>query len=250
MLNYNMKVSVFILCYNEEILLKYTIDHYKKNFTNIDFTIYDNCSTDSSVKIAKELGCKVISFNTNGILDEYALTNIKNNSWKNANADWVIVIDLDEWLCATEDNLKREEERGTTILRVAGYNIVADSKLEDLSDINLHTQTQAVYHKPESKSVCFRPNIIKEMRYGHGCHNSNPIGNPEGRVKYSEKSYILKHMDILGLEYKIRKNRIRYERAKQMAQKGLATHYTNDINKIKQHFQENKKNAVDISNLL
>jgi glycosyltransferase involved in cell wall biosynthesis len=240
-----MKVSVLILCFNEEILLKHTIEHYRKNFTNIDFTIYDNCSTDSSVSIAKDLGCKVISFDTNGSLNEYTLTSLKNNSWKKCNADWVIVIDLDEFLCVTEDDLIKEQENGTTILRVTGYNIVSDSKLEDLSDINLHIQSMAIFHRPECKNVCFRPNFIKDMRYSHGCHSCSPIG----KIKFSEKTYLLKHMDILGLPYKIKKNKMRFERAKLMAQKGLATHYTNDINKIKQDYHRSVKNAMDISNL-
>ena len=243
-----MQVSVFILCYNEEILLKYTIEHYRKCFSNVDFTIYDNCSTDNSVSIAKELGCRVVSFDTGEMLNEHTLTSIKNNSWKCAKSKWVIVVDLDEWLCVTDDDLKEEELTGTTILSVCGYNIICDSKLVNLSDINLHTESKAVYHRPECKNVCFRADMIKEMNYTHGCHDCKPVTR-SGQIKFSDKKYLLKHMDTLGLPYKIKKNMIRYERAKIMAQEGLATHYTNDINKVKQHFHKNLNNAVDILEL-
>lgn len=245
-----MQISIFMLCYNEEILLRHTINHYKKCFSNVNFTIYDNCSTDNSVKIAKELGCKVISFNTGGILNEHALTKIKNNSWKNAESKWVIVIDLDEWLCVTDKDLEEEELNGTTILSVKGYNIISNSKMEDLSDINLHTESNGIYHHPESKNVCFRADIINNMGYSHGCHKSSPISkSPFDKIKFSNKNYLLKHMDTLGLEYKIAKNKIRYERAKEMAKTGLATHYTNDINKIKQWFNESLIKANNISHL-
>ena len=60
-----MKVTVFLFCYNEELLLPHSINHYRKTFPDVEFYIDDNESTDNSIKIAQELGCNVISFNTN-----------------------------------------------------------------------------------------------------------------------------------------------------------------------------------------
>jgi len=240
-----MKVSIFLLCHNEEMLLKHTINHYRKNLSNVNFIIYDNYSSDNSVNIAKELGCEVIMYNTNNMLNEYTLTHIKNNCWKDIKDGWIIICDMDEWLCVTDRDLKIEQVKGTTILSVKGYNIICDSKVENLEDIDLHKESKAIYHHPESKNICFFANSIKKMNYCDGAHQCNPIG----KIKFSEKHYLLKHMDVLGLPYKIYKHNIRYERSRNMAKKGVATHYTNDINSITNHFNTSLNAAIDISNI-
>jgi glycosyltransferase involved in cell wall biosynthesis len=89
-----MKIDVFTTCYNEQIILPYFLKHYKKFANNI--TVYDNMSTDNSVKIMNEYGVNVIQFDTNGKFEESVLMNIRNNCWKNSDADWVIVCDTDE----------------------------------------------------------------------------------------------------------------------------------------------------------
>ena len=77
-----MNISIFIVCYNEGSLIKHTIQHYKNLFNNPIITIYDNESTDNSVEIAKSLGCNIISWNSNNVMNEYTLLKIRNNCWK------------------------------------------------------------------------------------------------------------------------------------------------------------------------
>jgi glycosyltransferase involved in cell wall biosynthesis len=240
-----MKVTVFLLCYNEALLLKHTIAHYKKMFNDVHFIIYDNQSTDDSVKIANDLGITVINFGTGGMLHEFTLTNIKNNCWKNIKDGWIIVADMDEWLCIDDVNLEREDLNGTTILNVIGYNIVVDSKVVDLSDVNLFIESNGVYSKEESKNICFKAGDIKEIGYEHGAHECKP----NGKIKYSNKQYLLKHMDMLGTPYKIIKNKNRYARAQNMVRQGLATHYLNDDDKIKKQHAEYLLKCKDISDL-
>ncbi len=117
-----------------------------------DITIYDNESSDDSVKIAKSLGCKVVSWSSKGILNELNQTSLKNKCWKSVKEGWVIVLDMDEWLCVTEADLNAEEKAGTTILDILGYDMIGTSKEVDLHDINLHRITRANPHKPENKS--------------------------------------------------------------------------------------------------
>ena len=157
-------------------------------------TIYDNESTDKSVEIAKSLGCKVISWSTNGIFNEIKKRSIFNNCWKGKKG-WVIVCDMDEWLCVTERDLQEELKKGTTLLSIRGYNITGKSKDKDLKDIKLHSLNRGYYHKWESKDICFHLPEIKEMNYSLGSHTSKP----KGIIKYSSKIYVNKHMNDMGL---------------------------------------------------
>jgi len=223
-----MKIRVFLLCYNESALLPHTIKHYKKYLPSCKITIYDNKSTDNSVEIAKNLGCSVISWNSSNILNEHIQTKIKNNCWKIFNNGWIIIADMDEFLCITEEQLFYEKKRGTTILKTKGVEMIGESKTIDLTDINLQKINKYVENKRESKNLCFFRQKIKEMNYDKGAHNCDP----KGFIKYSTITYYIKHMSYLGLKFITNKMIKRYERTEKMRSQGLATHYTNDIKKI------------------
>ena len=104
-----MKVHVYILCYNEEVVLPHTIEHYRRNFSDCEFTIYDNKSTDESRNIAKDLSCNLIEWESNNEIDDYKYKDIKNACWKEQKEGWAIVIDMDEWLAVNDEILNLEE---------------------------------------------------------------------------------------------------------------------------------------------
>ena len=60
-----MNISIFVICYNEEIILQKFINHYRTRFPNCEITIYDNMSTDNSRQIAIKNGCKVLEYDSN-----------------------------------------------------------------------------------------------------------------------------------------------------------------------------------------
>ncbi len=223
-----MHISIFLLCYNESALLPHVIKHYNKYVPSCNITIYDNESTDNSVEIAKNLGCKIISWSSNNIIDDFKYKNIKNTCWKNIKSGWIIMADMDEFLCITEKELKEERDNGTTILNLKGLNMIGQSQTNDLNDIDLQEIVKYVEYPPESKKLCFLREAINEMNYDCGAHNCAPLGN----VKYSNKTYINKHMCYLGLNFYINKMVNRYQRSQKMRQYGFAIHYINDINKI------------------
>ena len=112
-----MQVSIFLLCYNEELMLPYTLKHYRTRFPSATITIFDNYSTDRSATIAEEAGCRVIKYDSKEQQDEKLLIWIRSHLWKDyVDKGWVIMCDMDEWLNATEEDLKVEEAKGTTIL--------------------------------------------------------------------------------------------------------------------------------------
>ena len=94
-------------------------------------------------------------------------------------------------------DLINEEKKGTTILKIKGYDMIGESTKIDFSDISLNNINKYVVNDMESKKLCFyRPNI-KEINYTGGAHSCNP----KGIIKLSDDIYINKHMNLLGIEY-------------------------------------------------
>jgi hypothetical protein len=223
-----MNINIFILCHNERALLPHTINHYKKYLPSCNITIYDNESTDDSVEIAKKLNCDVITWTSNNIIDDYKYIEIKNNCWKSVKDGWIIMIDMDEFLCVTENDLTEEFNKGTTILTVKGYEMLGESKTTDLTDIDLQEIKKYRENNYESKSLCFLRNNISEMNYSIGAH----LCKPQGTIQYSSKTYINKHMSYLGLEFIIDKFNKRFERSEKMRSMGRAYHYNKDTKTV------------------
>ena len=244
-----MEVNIFILCYNEAVLLPHTINHYKKYLPSCKITIYDNESTDNSVNIAKKLGCDVISFSSNNVMNVHIQTQIKKDCWKNIKEGWVIVIDMDEWLCVSEKDLIREKENGTTIIKGMGMNMVGKSKKCDLTDINLHNITKCYYNPWLNKHVCFLPESIQEMNYDLGAHRVRP----KGKIKYSKKHYIVKHMNCLGLDNYVDRIILRRDRSKTRREKfGVGKHYNKDKKQIISEYNSllHSRKSRDINNMV
>jgi len=234
-----MNINVFLTCYNESVLLPHAINHYKKYLPSCKITIYDNESTDNSVEISKSLNCNVISFSSNNIFNEDLLIKIRNSCWKEIKNGWVIMADLDEFLCVTENELIEEKNNGITILKVKGVQMVGESERLDLSDIDLQNIKKYYENPLESKSLCFLREKIIDMNYGPGSHTCQPTGD----VKYSSNVYINKHMCDLGLKFIKNKMIKRYERCELMRNKGWNVHYTTDTEKIKSDYVNALKNC-------
>ena len=245
-------IHIFILCYNEELILPHTLYHYRSNLPHAYITIYDNQSTDRSREIAEEWGCRVVSWNSNNEQNEYIQQNIKNDVWKSAThfteiqidprpecsgRGWKLVVDMDEWVVVSEQQLREEEEQGTTILRIKGVNVIGESQDELLADVSLHDFHQwkrVVDWKPESKNLCFLAPPITQMNYTRGAHACRPEGE---RIQYSRKIYYNKHMENLGLPFLIRKFTQRKQRNAVMQQREINLHYTDDVSKLTERFQ-------------
>ena len=247
----SLPVNIFILCYNESVLLPHTITHYRSYLPGCNITIYDNESTDNSVEIAKSYGCNIISWNSNNEMNEYIQTNIKNNSWKEISEGWIIVIDMDEWLCVTLEDLKKEEKEGTCILKVNGYNMVCNSETNDLSDTNLDKINQGEYNKFEDKSLCFYRNSIQEMNYDLGAHSCKPVPNKDYSINYSSTTYVNKHMLYLGKLFFETKMIERNKRSLNMRKIGLDNHYNiESLNDVFNEYYSKLASAVPVSFIL
>lgn len=241
-----MDINIFLLCYNESILLPYAVGHYRKYMPNCKIHILDNESCDNSVEIAKSLNCNVISFQSGDQQNEIIMKDLRNNCWKFVNDGWVIMADMDEWLCITEEQLEEEQRNGVTVLTVEGYNVVGESQSEILTDINIHEINKGAFFENESKCLCFNRSCIENMNYNWGAHQCDPKPKENCAVKFSQKKYINKHMEFIGLPYIIDKTKKRYLRNGYMRCIGMNGHYTQDEEIIINKYNGFYKNRVDI----
>ena len=229
-----MSLHVYLLCHNEEVLLPHTVAHYRRRVSGVTFTILDNESDDRSAAIARELGCAVATYGSDGKLDDGTLRHLKNTVWREVAEGWVIMADMDEWLCVTAADLEREERLGVTVLSTEGLNVLGESATTTLEDIDLHALRTGYLNPQESKAICFRRPHIAAMNYDYGAHGCAP----EGEVKWSRHTYRLKHMSELGHAFIVRKHQVRYERGKEQQAQNLGTHYTNDVAQVSAEFAE------------
>jgi len=194
------------------------------------------------------MGCDVKKFGQPGVLDDQAYLDVKNNCWRNSNADWVIVCDADEIIFPDnvdhianirEFNLwdlpikiKSEIIGDATIIKTRGWNVYSNEMPKnDLLEIT----TGYEFHN-YSKSIMFSPKDIKEMNYEPGAHKCNPIGN----VIYSEETFDLLHYKhIGGVERLLKRNR---EYMKRMSannrSKGWGSHYWQPEAQTRREFAE------------
>lgn len=151
-------IHLFAICHNEEVLLPHFIQHYK-TIGVTKFTFYDNFSTDRSREIMKANHCEIIDYDSGGQIRDDLYLSIKNNCWKKANSQWVIVCDVDEFLHL--DGITDFHKYG--IIYSKGYDILGMPP----SNIGLPNNLY-------SKTVMFRPNLITEINYNFGAHICRP----------------------------------------------------------------------------
>jgi len=87
----NIKISACTIAKNEEKNIARSIESYKDYVDEI--IIVDTGSTDDTVKIAEELGAKVIHFEW---INDFSAA--KNYAIDAASGDWILFLDADEWI--------------------------------------------------------------------------------------------------------------------------------------------------------
>lgn len=224
-----MKIDVFALCYNEELMLPFFINHYRKLGAQ-NITIYDNESTDNSVNIATKLGCTVFSYNSNNQIRDDIYLEMKNNCWKKSKADFVVVCDIDEFIEPPADLSK------CTIVNTKGYDM-----------IGLPPSRAGVPNIKYNKAVMFRPSEIYDINYGIGCHSARPIGNVYGSTEFAN----LLHYKYLSEEYVLNRHLLYKSRLSDINKKyewGIE-YQTAEKEKIDQQFAELRATAILVPNL-
>jgi len=227
-------ITVYTIAYNEEIVLPFFIKWYRERFPDCKIVVYDNYSTDNTEKIALENNCEVIKYDTNNQLSDRKYLEIKNNCWKEAKTDWVIVCDVDELLEIKPEDLNTDQ----TLFKSKGYNMCNVENLKNILDIK--HGIESVHY---DKVICFNKLYIKEINYTPGCHSCNPIGD----VIYTSKTPKLLHMkfineDLLAEKYKSYKSRLSAENLKN----NWGFQYKEEEQKVRESYKNHLKIAKNI----
>lgn len=190
-----MTVDVFTFAWNEAAFLPYFLRHYQTFARSI--TLHDNGSTDGTDRLAREAGCRVVTNDTGGRIDNERLAYLKNTCWKGSDADWVVVCDCDELLYARDvvGELAKYRAAGEAVPTPVGYEMLADqfpTTAGQVYDEVRHGFPDPLY----AKAVVFDPRIA-EIGYGLGAHGCDPVG----AVPLRASTLKLLHFRYLGIDH-------------------------------------------------
>jgi glycosyltransferase involved in cell wall biosynthesis len=225
-----MKIEVFAICYNEELLLPYFLRHYSSFCDEI--TIFDNQSTDSGPALCRaNPKVNLISYDTSNEIRDDIYLEIKNNCWKKSDADWVIICDMDEFVYHPDIKTILTHMGEVTAISPEWFNMYSrrfpETEGQIYEEVSLGTPGGP-------KLNLFRPGELKEINYSPGCH----IAQPEGNVLVSQWTGIKTlHFRYLSKEFVLSRNAVSFARlSQQNKENGWGFHYGFDPSAVAEDF--------------
>jgi hypothetical protein len=231
-----MRIEVFAICYNEEIMLPYFLRHYSRFCEKI--TIFDNFSTDRSLEICRQNPLvEVHQYDSGNQIRDDIYLQIKNNYWKGSTADWVIVCDIDELLYGNDafDNF--------TVISPDWWEMVSDRLPAGPGQI-YDEMNQGVCLGQATKCIMFRPESVKEINYIPGAHGVDAVGDI--RILRSCQMKIL-HYKYFTLQHVIDKYALYSSRLSEINKKNSwGYHYNFDMEKIRAYYEWLQEKKVNL----
>jgi hypothetical protein len=231
-------ITIYTIAYNEAFMLPYVFAHYMNLFPGADFVVYNNESEDNTADLARMFGAEVRTYKTGGKLSDETYLDIKNNCWRSAKTDWVLIVDVDELCSLSESDLILESANKSDILNFHGYNMV---NIHD--DMNVGGMRHGVRAPSYDKSYCFNKTALKEINYGMGAHKASPVPYI-GQIIKSDNLYIARHYKYINIEYMLKRHAVFASRlSDDNLRRGLGGHYLYPEDRIRKEFEDARKNA-------
>ena len=219
-----MKIELFTISYNEEKILPFFLKHYAKFCHAIN--VYDNMSTDNSLDILrnfKETDVNIISYDTGSKLNDSVYLDIKNNCWKHSTADYVIVVDADEFLYHT-DIINFLKNTKKSIYKPVGYDMCSEKFPENDLFNDVTTGVRSVNY---DKICIFDPSKIENINYVLGCHQAHPTYTQTVDPIYISNDLKMLHCKNLSFDYRFNKHQEYIQRLSDFnVETGAGIHYT------------------------
>lgn len=201
------RIDLHAMCLNEARMIPYFLSHWD---TLVDrFLIYDNGSTDGSqALLAADPRVSIRPFETQGdsFVDHARL--MLDAVWKTSrgDADWVIVVELDEHLHHADLRayLDHALRSGVTAIRSVGYQMTSETFPADPRPL-CEQVVAGVRDRHFDKLAIFRPDALTETNFGAGRHQAHPAGT----VAYEPLPQVkLLHYKHLGADYVFDRNEV------------------------------------------
>jgi len=193
----NMRIVAICVCYNEEKLLPFFLDYYTSFCDEIVF--FDGNSTDNSINIIRsyigKTKCNIelrinhsigtIDYFDYGHLTDHwnwnwntSLYYIRNYAWKNLFSklknDWVIVVDVDEFMyhpIGLRERLYQLKQQNITIPTIQGFDMVSDTfPRYESGKFLVDTVKSGFWSHEQTKQLIFNGLEIDDINYTPGCH--------------------------------------------------------------------------------
>ena len=248
-----MKIHAFILCYNEELMIRHTLNHYTSFCDRI--TILDNESNDATLSIIKthfpDSIIIIKSYNSGDEIREDLYLEQKNHAWKGSDADYVISCDMDELLYAQniKATLQNCKDNGITLPIVEGYNMFSHTFPYDYTKPLYEQVTMGVPSSGISgfsKQIIFDPKAIRDINFRPGCHLCDPLGSIK-KLHRPDCNFKLLHYHFLNKDIvKVRYRNYALRLSRHNKENGFAVQYLEEDAFVEECFGLLEKHAQQV----
>jgi glycosyltransferase involved in cell wall biosynthesis len=178
-------IETHVVCWNEHEMLPFFLRHYLPLSDKL--VVHDNHSTDDTRELADKAGAEVRLFGCPGAYSEEDNVGVKNRCWKGSKADWIIIVDTDEFLKVTREEL---EASSCTLFRTRGYDMVSEH-MPETSVWEISTGTENLKY---AKPCIFDPKAFTDVQYAYGAH----YASFKGKAVYGPRELALCHYKWIG----------------------------------------------------
>lgn len=196
-------IEVHIVAYNEQEILPYTLRHYKTFASRI--IVHDGGSTDRTRDICNEYGVDVVDWDTKGQINDELLRILKETCWLGTDADWVIMVDADEFVYfpgGVEATLKAYDRQQISAVKCRGFEMESPTYPDTMGQIYEQVDHGSEADRWYGKSCLLSPPRIQSIHFTHGAHEcivttkkGQRIASP--RIGHNPPVYLL-HYHHLG----------------------------------------------------
>jgi hypothetical protein len=194
------RVELYCLCWNDARMLPFFFRHYDDLVDR--YFVFDNGSTDASLSLLARHGrVEITPFDVLGDSFVEEERRLSNTMWRNSDADWVIVTDIDEHIYHPRlaGYLQRCTEDGITAIRSVGYEMVSDNFPVGTEPL-VEVVTVGVRSMGHDRLCLFNPKALTETNFTVGRHEAEPAGRVVWPV---HPEVLLLHYKQLSLDYMI-----------------------------------------------
>lgn len=138
------KIAVLIPCYNEELTISKVVKDFKKVLPNADIYVYDNNSTDNSVKLAKGAGA-IVRYEI-----RQGKGNVVRSMFRDIEADCYLLVDADDTYSS------KDAKKMCNYILKDNYDMVVGDRLSS----TYFTENKRLFHNFGNRIVRFLINKL------------------------------------------------------------------------------------------